>query len=141
MNISINENELANKIRRQIFDLVDPVQDAMAQRFLEMTLSNFGIAGADRPIEWAPLSYAYSLKVGRKIATLYVTGALKGAIHQNDNEVEVNDAEVPYATAHQYGNDRLPARPYFPLRTDGECLPYTFSQVVEAGQNKLDSIL
>jgi len=117
----------------------EPLELAMAKRFHEMTLSNFGVAGVDRPVHWKELSPAYAAKVKRTIATLYVSGSLKGAVHQEGNEVFVSNGEVPYALAHQYGYapNNLPARPYFPIDESGECMPYTLSQVVDAAQNEL----
>lgn len=144
MKLVFNEAEFANQIRRNIFDLVSPVEESMAERFFEMTLANFGIAGADRPKPWVPLSPAYAKKVKRQIATLVVSGTLKNAVHVTDkNRVEIENQDVPYAMAHQYGyaTRNLPARPYFPIDDKGECMPYTFSQLVEAGQQKVDSLL
>lgn len=151
MKLVLNEAEFANQIRRNIFDLVAPVEESMAERFFEMTLANFGIAGADRPKPWAPLKEStienYRRRkppVMRKIATLILSGALKNAVHVTDkNRVEIENQDVPYAMAHQYGYAprNLPARPYFPIDDKGECMPYTFSQLVEAGQQKVDSLL
>ena len=124
------------------FLAVKPVVElAMAERFRKMVLANFGIAGADRPTDWPPLSWSYALKVGRSIATLEVSGALKGAVkagHDGDaGFCSVSNADVPYAMGHQFGSNRLPARPYFPVDADGEVMPYTQSQVQEAAERAL----
>jgi len=133
---------LERQITAQIKSAVDAVEHAMAVRFHELTLGNFGIAGVDRPIHWAPLSGAYARKVHRQIATLYVTGALKNAIKVERNVVSVSNDDVPYALAHQYGYAKggLPARPYFPIRANGSCMPYTFSQLVEAAEKKFNEL-
>lgn len=131
----------------EMFEGVRPqVQAAMGQRFYEVVMGNFGVAGVDRPHSWAPLSPAYAARVGREIATLHVTGALKSAVmvggsYGDSVTVEVNDSSVPYATAHQYGKGRMPARPYFPVDGDGNVMPYTVSQVVEAAEKALEAAL
>lgn len=123
------------------------VELAMAERFKEMVLSNFGIAGADRPADWPPLSWRYALKVHRSIATLEVSGALKGAVkagHDGDaGYCSVSKADCGYALAHQFGYAprNLPARPYFPVDADGEVMPYTQSQVQEAAEMALSKAL
>ena len=126
----------------QINFIREPVEIAMAKRFHDMVLANFGIAGVDRPTDWAKLSPAYAQKVKRQIATLQVSGALKSAVHQDGNEVFVMDSEVPYATVHQFGGgNNIPARPYFPIDRDGECMPYTYSQICEAAQDETRRLL
>lgn len=118
------------------------VHAAMGQEFYEMVQGNFGIAGVDRPMAWAPLSHDYAKKVGREIATLDLSGALRSAImisgHEGDGvTVEVSNSSVPYATIHQTGGRNMPKRPYFPIDDRGEVLPYTRSQVVEAASRAL----
>ena len=143
MTFTISESTAAADIKAALKSTVEPVQDAMARRFHEMTLANFGIMGPDRPIDWAPLSWRYAQKVGRSIATLVVDGTLKGAVHCEGNRVYISNAEVPYALIHQYGSKKhhMPPRPYFPIDQDGECMPYTYSQVMEAAINELNKQL
>lgn len=110
---------------------------AMGQRFHEIVLGNFGIAGVDRPMSWAPLSPAYAKKVGREIATLFVSGRLKdsimvGGANADSITVSVSNSSVPYATVHQNGGKNMPARPYFPIDENGQVMPWTESQIVEA---------
>lgn len=141
--VTMNEVKLVRDIMGDARALRADLEKAMAHRFWEMTLSNFGIAGADRPRYWPPLSPAYAKKVGREVATLYVSGRLKGAVHQEGNTVSVSNADAPYALAHQFGSRKanLPARPYFPIKPNGDCMDFTYSQVVEAGQQELDKFL
>jgi phage gpG-like protein len=118
------------------------VNRAMGRRFYDLVQGNFGIAGVDRPMAWAPLSPAYAKQVGREIATLDLTGALRSAIMIGGYEgegvtVSISNADVPYATIHQTGGVRMPKRPYFPIDDTGKVLDYTASQVTEAAQKAL----
>jgi len=141
MNITFNVVEadllaLGVGITASIEAVRPKVNEAMGQRFYELVQGNFGIAGVDRPMAWAPLSPAYAKSVGRQIATLDLTGALRSAIMVGGNmgqgiTVSVSNSSVPYATIHQTGGLRMPARPYFPIDENGEVLPYTVSQIVE----------
>lgn len=120
---------------------------AMGSRLHELVLANFGIAGVDRPADWAPLSPDYARKVGRQIATLHVSGALKDAVKVGGSEgdsitVSVSDSDVPYATVHQHGGgNNIPARPYFPVDESGEVMPYTAGEVRAAGVAALKEAL
>lgn len=124
-----------------------PVQFTMAQRFRDLTLANFGIAGVDRPVAWPPLTYAYAQKMKREYASLFVTGRLHDAIQVGGSEgdsttVSVSNSSVPYATVHQYGGgNNIPARPYFPMDKQGNVMPYTFGEVVAAAQEELVRLL
>lgn len=128
------------------FEKVRPqVQASMGERLLEIVRSNFGAIGVNRPIDWVPLTDPYARKVRRDYATLYVTGALEGAVKLDvDNDrarVGVSDADVPYATIHQYGSPgKMPPRPYFPL-VNGELTQFSQEQVTEAGRAELGRLL
>lgn len=148
MNITLDESKLAADVQAAIESAKQPTEFAMAARFHEITLSNFGIAGPDRPNDWPGLApatiRAYRRRkppVMREIATLVLTGALKAAVHQDGNRVYASNAEVPYATRHQNGDDKMPKRGYFPIREDGTCLPWTLGEVSEAGQNEINEKL
>jgi phage gpG-like protein len=130
-------NSLETFVTEAIMEARPAVHAAMGQRFYEMVQGNFGIAGVDRPMAWAPLSPDYARKVRREIATLDLTGRLRSAIlvggaYGESITVSVSDSSVPYATVHQTGGIRMPKRPYFPIDDRGEVLPYTASQVTEA---------
>jgi phage gpG-like protein len=143
-NIPAGELEGMEKFLYDALAEVRPqVHQAMGQRFHDVVLNNFGFTGVDRPNAWAPLSPAYAKKVGREVATLFVTGALKdsimvGGAYGESVTVSVSDASVPYATVHQTGGVRMPKRPYFPINDNGEVLPWTQSQVVEAAQTAIE---
>jgi phage gpG-like protein len=134
---------LANFIEQSISRVRPAVNQAMAERFIELVHGNMGFAGADRPMAWAPLSPNYARKVGREVATLILTGALKDSIRsggfEGDSvEVSVSDADVPYASIHQSGGTRMPKRPYFPIDDSGQVLPWSASQVAEAAQKAIE---
>lgn len=151
MNVTFNVapgsgDGLADFVEEMVREARPAVNAAMDQRFYDLVQGNFGIAGVDRPMAWAPLSPAYAKKVGREIATLDLTGALRSAIMVGGPEgesitVSVSDSSVPYATVHQNGSYRMPKRPYFPIDDQGKVLDYTASQVVEAAQKALQGEL
>lgn len=125
---------LGGSHRRQILG-------AMAAKFKWLTLQNFGDAGTSRPRQWPPLSPAYSKRVGRSHATLFLTSALFRSI-----QLRVTDdfAQVftvsDYGEAHQWGNGRLPARPFMPM-TQTNFTPYAEAECVKAGQQAYDAII
>ena len=129
----------------------EPIQAAMGEKFFEIVRLNFGEFGVDRPIEWAPLSnrppYFYAQRVGREYATLFVTGRLEAGVKFEADEekarVYISDADVPYATDHQYGNPEkfLPARPYFPIDSNGQVTSFTNEQVMLAAQTETARLL
>lgn len=100
-----------------------PAHRGMAKAFHGCVDANFGASGEFRPTPWRQLSKAYSKKVNRRFATLFVSGRLKNAVRDyadaRRGRVSVSKADCIYALAHQMGYGRLPARPYFPLREDG----------------------
>jgi len=137
-----DDSRFAQFITDMVSEVRPKVNAAMGQRFYELVQGNFGVAGVDRPMAWAPLSPAYAKKVGREIATLDLTGALRSAVMIGGSEgesvtVSVSDADVPYATVHQNGSWRMPKRPYFPIDDTGKVMPYTAGQVTEAAQKVL----
>lgn len=136
-------NQFAYGLEAAFEEIKPEVHRAMGKRFFDLVQGNFGIAGVDRPMHWAPLSPSYAKKVGREIATLDLTGALRSAILIGGAEgesitVSVSDSSVPYATVHQTGSIRMPKRPYFPIDDQGEVLPYTTSEVVQAATDALE---
>lgn len=147
MNVQFNispgdDGRFAQFITDMVAEVRPKVNAAMGQRFYDLVQGNFGVAGVDRPMAWAPLSPAYAKKVGREIATLDLTGALRSAIMIGGSEgesvtVSVSDSSVPYATVHQNGSWRMPKRPYFPIDDTGKVMPYTAGQVTEAAQKVL----
>ena len=128
---------LGRNLKTEIEPARQSAQNAMADIFHQITLSNFGMQGMDRPSEWADLSPAYAKKVHREAATLNVSGALIGAIKvayaEDASTVSVSSDDIPYALAHQFGNPKgnLPARPYFPIDVNGQVTQYTREQVLD----------
>lgn len=124
-----------------------PVQEAMAEKFFEITRLNFGQFGVDRPVEWAPLEEKYAKKVGRDYATLSITGKLEGAIQMESDpdksRVFISKDDVPYALAHQYGYAPrgLPARPYFPIDAHGNLTPFTYGEVMAAARDAVERFI
>jgi len=121
-------------------ELALAAQAAMGRTFYGVVMNNFGEAGEDRPHDWEMLSDAYSRKVGRPHATLYVSGALKEAVDKDLERpqgalVSADDNDIPYALVHQWGGgNNIPARPYFPVLPSGEVTGYTEAKCVEAAR-------
>lgn len=119
-----------------------PVEHAMALTFEICVRANFGMIGFERPNDWAPLSPSYARKVGRPYATLEETGMMKTQLRTEANAVKLSNDEVNYSLDHEYGMPfkGLPRRGVFPIQ-GGECMPRTYSLVVDAAQNELMRLL
>lgn len=116
---------LGDHLEKRIEEARLAAQEAGANAIYDMIQSNIGGEhGEHRPAPWPPLSPAYAKKVGRTYATLRVSGLLQSMIkvtHLHDaSVVSIDNADVPYALAHQFGAGNLPARPYFPLMAGGD---------------------
>lgn len=127
---NIDPADFEEATEKQLERARQEAQVAMGMAFYEVTMSNIGDTGADRPAVWPPLSPAYAKKVGRIHATLEVTGALRNAVKMVDSPeestVSISNNDCPYALVHQFGGSKMPARPYFPVKLDGE--PTEFSE-------------
>ena len=127
-------------------EVKQPVQAAMGEMFYNVTRSNIGDFGLDRPTPWPPLSPSYARKVKRSHATLFETGNLENAIVVDTTspdfaKVSTNDDSVSYALVHQFGGgNNIPARPYFPVK-DGEVTPFTKALILEAAETELKGAL
>ena len=168
--LSISESSLANfkeAIAAKFESVKERVQLSMAEKFFEIVKGNFGDFGIDRPIAWAPLSKAYSKKMGRANATLFVTGKLQSSIKMESSpdcgKVSVSDGDCAYALVHQFGSapgvigrsgrgkitdtnvksggHTTPARPYFPIDESGNITAYTQAQVEEAAREELQRLI
>jgi phage gpG-like protein len=146
----VNRGEITNFVKGLLLHLDrvrEPVQNAMGEKFFEIVRLNFGQWGVDRPIEWAPLSRWYAKQVGRDYATLFLTGKLESSVKFETTpdcaRVSVSDADVEYATRHQYGDDsrHLPARPYFPIDNSGDAMPFTREQVEQAARDEFARVI
>ena len=147
-------NQMERDIKTGVQEGVVAAERAMAETFQECVLANFGASGPYRPWSgWHPLSPAYAKKVGRTYATLEVTGRLKSSVFISLNErgnftVSADNSDVPYATAHQYGNPKgnrghpgLPAREYFPMDENNEVTRQVYDLCVNAAQEALERSL
>jgi phage gpG-like protein len=118
--IYIDSQAFASSIMAEFNRVKIPCQAAMAEAVMETTRNNFGQSGEDRPVEWEALKDSrYAKKVGRDYATLNLNGELESSItfdgSNADAAVVYCDNEPVYATAHQYGEGRMPERPFFPI--------------------------
>jgi phage gpG-like protein len=120
------------------------VLGAMAARFKFMCMQNLGATGIDRPSQWDLLSPKYAKRVGRDYATLELTGQLMQSIrmqtHDDFSEVFVEPDDCPYAARHQFGDDKMPARPFFPM-TEAGLTPMAEAEVLAAATDMLEQSL
>lgn len=140
--IAIDESELVNLVTNEFDKIRVPVQDAMAERFEIMVKQNIGSQDGDyRPTEWSPLSKGYAKRVGRPYATLKLTGELENSIARESSSDEASVVcSISYAAEHQYGEGKLPARPFFPIMS-GEFTDIAVEQCVDAAKVKLQELL
>ena len=94
-------------------------QAAMATAFGDIAHRNFGLDGDDRAFEWPDLSPKYAKRVGRTLATEYLSGDLSASLQVDNDNPEFSEVSLntPYAVAQHDGNpeNNLPARPVFPI--------------------------
>lgn len=108
----------------------EPVFQAMAEQFGKTMTSQFRKQGGHSGSQWAPLSPAYAawkqrLFPGKPI--LQLGGDLRDSLIKRPFGVDevwdkgmVVGTAVPYATYHQNGTDRMPARPIIGKPTQQE---------------------
>lgn len=141
-------NAAFSEIGERIKQAQPKAELAMAERFQDCVLRNFGATGDFRPWSgWPPLSPRYAKKVGRTYATLEVSGRLKGNVllelgANNNFRVTSSNDRVPYATVHQTGGgNNIPAREYFPLLEDGTVTRQVSDLCVEDARRALQEAL
>jgi len=147
--ITIDPGDLATFAReteRTVEEARLAAQTAMANTYWQIVQDNLGDIGRDRPIEWVDLSPKYAKRVGRAHATLLETGRLAANILTDFSDpagfvISSSNARVLYATIHQTGGKKMPARPYFPMDEDGNTTPYTEAAVREAAREALQEVL
>src|SRR5882672_1036919 len=106
-------------ISRQLDIVQRQMLAAMAREFVNITKSNFGVMGVDRPRRWPPLSPKYQKRIKYfGPPTLIRSGVLMNSIrigYIQNNRASV-ETDVAYAAVHQFGGgNNIPARPYFPV--------------------------
>lgn len=120
-------------------ELLTAIHEAIASRVHSIVLKNFGESGLDRPSSWSPLSPRYANRVKRTFATLELSGNLKRSVRSTSSPAEAviwQDSSVPYGAAHQFGSEKLPARPFFPMVGDG-VTPFVEQQISEAVEESI----
>ena len=150
MNFELKIDDLNSQLENAFKNLVSrpvarrQILGAMAARFKLSCIQNLGHSGEDRPNEWSALSPKYARRVGRPDATLDLTGRLMRSIRVNVQddyaEVFVDPDECVYAARHQWGDETMPKRAFFPM-TETEITPLAYEQVVEAAQDMLGMTL
>jgi phage gpG-like protein len=95
------------------------VHERVASALHSHTLKNLGDEGIDRPHQWEELRSNWKKVVNRTHATLYWKGNLARSI-QHDGLVEyaIVFSDSPYAAAHQFGEGKMPERPFLPMVGD-----------------------
>jgi len=151
LTMTLDERELNQIIAQKVESAQPHIQQAMAEQFRDIVMSNFGPTGIDRPAPWPPLSdrsevgRAYIRKVGRTYATLYLTGAMASAVRQIDGKdvssVSLSDSDVPYSTMHHDGSERVPRRRVFPILDDGNITEKSKQMVIDAAAQTLNNVM
>lgn len=110
----------------------------VGREFVTISKEAFGAGRPNRPDYWPALSPNYQKRIGYfGPPTLIRTGFLKESIqigYVQPTSVTV-ESEVPYAAVHQFGGgNNIPARPYFPVQTNGasgeyELTPYAAERI------------
>jgi phage gpG-like protein len=132
------------KVNRQgrkqlLFQLIGEIYD--------ITVLNFGEYGKNRPIDWKELTekYAKEYHGGNTIPTLILdpqehfnrNGTSKRMIDSFKTYVSSNKASITntaaYADQHQLGAKYkgLPARPYYPINSNGTLTPFAEERLRE----------
>lgn len=94
---------------------------AIAQKIIQLTRMNFGPTGMYRPQVWPAYSKEYA-KRHPGPPTLYRRGVLFRSLRWSATTGSATlsaEGDRNYAAAHQFGNARTPARPYFPIEQRG----------------------
>ena len=144
--LDINELSLGGLVEEVFEKIRVPVQAAMAGKFRELVIQNFGEAGTDRPFEWDALrSEKYARKVGRDYATLYVDGKIMDSIEVDPYNKDASSVftNCEYASTHQWGDEsrNIAARPFFPMSKEGFITPDAMNAVTDAAARELERLL
>ena len=140
--LSIDTRSIEGLAEAKFNELRQPVQAAMAERFFDITRSNFGATGVDRPTEWPALSPRYAKRVDRDYATLFVSGVLESSVQWASSPSEaIVWTDNEYAPAHQWGDGHIPARPFMPIYRTGDLTPFAQAECVQAAQDEINRLL
>ncbi len=102
-----------------------------------ITIRNFGAYGLARPESWDLLNPNYAKKYhkGDRTPKLILTGEMVESFTVNVSDSSATLTNLaPYADDQQFGDSAksLPARPFYPVTTDGESLtPFAELRLVE----------
>jgi phage gpG-like protein len=91
------------------------------EKFLNMTIKNFGSGGSYRETTWPPLSAEYAKRVKSSTPTDKRTGALMESIKVGpvkDKSVEVYTRN-PYAAFVAFGTKKMKPRNFWPIENHG----------------------
>lgn len=114
---------------------------SICRRTVEIAQSTFGPGGQHRPQPWPPLSPKYQKRINYfGPPKLILTGALQdsiktGYVTETTGVVMAGDGRsADYASAHQFGQSPVPARPYLPIQFGGigtgdKLTPYAESEI------------
>lgn len=105
----------------------DAILRKVGAKLKYLTVQNFGYAGTDRPSQWSLLSPRYAKRVKRSVATLELSGELLRSLRvspPDGNSITVY-TDNEYAEVHQKGSRHIPARPFFPINSDGSATART----------------
>jgi phage gpG-like protein len=137
--LSIRNNPLTPTLKRMLNALSKSGRKAvmleMGRELLNITQEQFGPDKPNRPAPWPPLSDSYKKKIKYfGPPKLILSGALHDSftIRATSTEVFVT-AHKPYAEYQQFGTNKMPMRPYFPV-VDGELTPYAEERIRERGE-------
>jgi len=112
-------------------DHFEPALDRVASDIMDVMDKNFEAQGRRGGGSWQQLSsrwLEWKMENGFDARILHMTHALRRSmtIYQDENqEIHIDDDSVevrstlPYAAAHQFGTNRIPARPYMEF-VDGD---------------------
>lgn len=146
--ITVKESSLLafeGNVSHKLDSLKQHVQGAMADAYHGVVMANFGTVGFDRPWQWPRLSSRYSKRVGRKVSTLFVTGALKASVQKDNSNPQAATVSMGgvIALSHHYGapSINLPARRVFPMKADGTPMERTAKLIVRAAKDAVKEAL
>ena len=140
--LEVDVSNFTQSLEQKFNEIKVPVQQAMAEVFEVMVRMNIGAEeGEYRPSEWSPLSAKYAKRVKRPYATMKLTGTMESTIKSgSDEDAGYVTCGTEYAGAHQYGEGKMPERPFFPI-AGGEFTEQAKDECLSAARIKLEEVL